>query len=67
MDVSMKQKSTHRQRTGLWLPRGRQVREGSIGNSNKQMQTTIDRMDRQQGSTVEHRELDSVCYDKGLS
>ena len=52
MDVSMKQKRTHRHRTDLWLPRGREVREGSIGHWNKQMQTTIYRMDRQQGSTV---------------
>ena len=56
------------QRTDLWLPRwgqgsGGWVRDG-LGVQGQQMQTIIYRMDKQQGPTVEHRELYSVSWDK---
>ena len=37
---------------------------GRLGVWNQQMQTIIYRMDKQQGPTVEHRELYSVAYDE---
>ena len=48
------------QRTDLWLPRERD----KLGVWDQQMQTVIYRMDKQQGPTVQHRELYSISYDK---
>ena len=57
MNLSMKQKQTHRHREqtcgcqkGVWW------RRDGLGVSSQQMQTIIHRMDKQQGPTVEHRE-----------
>ena len=65
MNLSMKQKQTHRHREqtcdcqgGGWLGR-----EG-LGVQDQQMQTIIYRMDKQQGPTVQHRELYSISCDK---
>ena len=33
MNLSLKQKQTHRQRTDLWLPRRRKLEEGQSGSS----------------------------------
>ena len=38
--------------------------EGWTGVQGQQMQTITFRMDKQQGPTVQHRELDSVFWDK---
>ena len=53
------------QRTDLWL-RGGEGRWGmeGVGVWGQQMQTIIYRMDKQQGPTVQHRDLDSVSCDK---
>ena len=48
------------QRTDLWLPRGRD----GLGVWSQQMQTITYRMDKQQGPTVQHRELYSISSDK---
>ena len=48
----------------LWLPRrGEWEREG-LGVWGQQMQTIMYRMDKQQGPTVQHRELYSTSFDK---
>ena len=53
------------QRTDLWLPRARGPggRDG-VGVWGLQMQTIIYIMDKQQGPTVQHRELYSISCDK---
>ena len=48
------------QRTDLWLP----TRKGGLGVKGQQMQTITFRMDKQQGPTVQHRELYSISCDK---
>ena len=65
MNLSMKQKQTHRHREqtcgcqegGVW------ERDG-VGGWGQQLQTSTYRMDKQQGPTVEHRELYSISCDK---
>ena len=48
----------NRQRTDLWLPRVRGGWEmGELGDWDQQMQTTIYRTDKWQGTTVQHEEL----------
>ena len=59
---SMKQTHRHREQTvakgeGAWG-------KGGLGDWCQQMQAIIYRMDKQQGPTVQHRELYSVSYDK---
>ena len=44
--------------------KGQGVRGGGLGVWGEQMQTIIYRMDKQQGPTVEHRELYSVSCDE---
>ena len=54
----------HREQTG-GLPRGRGGWEkGGVGVWGQQMQTGIHRMDKQQGPTVQQRELYSISCDK---
>ena len=50
-------------RTDLWLPRGRggEWKDGVWG---KQIQTIRYRLNKQQGPSVQHRELYSVSCDK---
>ena len=58
MNLPMKQKQTHRHReqTCGCQGRGEQGREG-WGVQNQQWQTNIQRMDKQQGPTVLHRDI----------
>ena len=57
----MKQKQTHRHREQTCGCQG--GREGSIGIWDQQIQTTNYKIDKQQGLTVQHRELYSIsCY-----
>ena len=51
MNLSIKQKQTHRQKIDLWLPRWGGWRE-RLGVWNQQMQTILYRMDKQQGPAV---------------
>ena len=46
-------------RRGMWLAMGR----GGRAVWELQMQTIIYRMDKEQGPTVQHRELYSISYD----
>ena len=50
------------QRTDLWLPRERE-RDG-LGVWGQQMQTITFRIDKQQGPTIQHKELYPVSWDK---
>ena len=65
MNLSMKQKETrrHREQTCGCQGGGGWGRDG-LGVWDQQMQTIIYRMDKQQGPSVQHRELYSVSYDK---
>ena len=63
-NLSMKRKQTHRHREQTCGCQGgeRWERVG-LGVWDQQMETGIYRMDKQQGPTVQHRELYSVsCY-----
>ena len=51
------------QKTNLWLPKGKGG-AGELGVWDQQMQTITYRMDKQQGPTVEHRELYPISCDK---
>ena len=51
------------QRTDLWLP-GEGMAESGLGVWDLQMRTITYRMDKQQGPTVQHRELYSISCDK---
>ena len=61
MNLSMKQKQTHRhgEQTCGCQAGGEQGRDG-VGGWALQIQTIIYRMDKQQGPTVQHRELYSI-------
>ena len=64
MDLSMKQKQTHRPREYMWLPR-REVYgmvEWEVGIRN--VNCYIYRMDTQQGPTIQNLELYPVSCDK---
>ena len=65
MNKSTKQKQTHRHREQTCGCQGGEGwgREG-LGVWDQQMQTVIYRMDKQQGPTVQHRELYSMSCDK---
>ena len=56
MDLSVKQKETHRHRNRLVVSKVGWGRDG-VGVWDEQMQTSIYRMDQLQGPAVEHREL----------
>ena len=45
------------QKTNLWLPKGKNGGRGKLGVWDQQIQTTIYKIDKQQGPTVQHREL----------
>ena len=49
---------TQTQRTSWWLPRG--WRRDGLGGWDQQMQTIIYRINKQEGPTVQHRELYSI-------
>ena len=65
MNISTKQKQTHRHReqTCGCQGGGGWEREG-LGVWDQQMQTIIYRTDKQQSPTVQHRELYSISCDK---
>ena len=67
MNLSTKQKQNNRHREQTCGCQGREWvgwgRDG-LGVWDQQMQTTIYRMDKQQGPNVQHRELYSVSCDK---
>ena len=62
MNLSMKQKQSHRYRGDLQLSR-RGVGRDELGVCDQQMQTMIHKVDKH-GPTEEHRELYSISCDK---
>ena len=57
MNLFTKQKQSHRYRKqNLWLPKGKGGDKFGIGD----IQTTVYKKDKQQGPTVQHRELYST-------
>ena len=65
MNLSMKQRQTHghREQTCGCQGGGGWERNG-LGVWDQQMQTGIYRMDKQQGLTIQHREIYSMSCDK---
>ena len=65
MNLSMKQKQNHRcrEQTGGCQGGGGRGRDG-VGGWGSQMWAFTCGMDKQQGPTVQHRELCSISYDK---
>ena len=63
MNISMKQTHRHREQICGYQGGRKSGREG-FRVWDQQIQTSIHRMDRQQGPTVQHRELKSVSCDK---
>ena len=59
----MKQKQTHRYKEQTYGFPGKSGRDG-LGVWDQQMQTIIQRMDKYQGTSVQHRELYSISCDK---
>ena len=51
------------QKANLWLPKGKAGRD-KLGVSDQRIQTTIYKIDKQQGPTVQHRELYSISCNK---
>ena len=49
------------QKTNLWLPKGKGGRD-KLGVWGQQIHTTVYKIDKQQGPTVQHRELYSISY-----
>ena len=49
------------QETNLWLQKGKGGRD-KLGVWDQQIQTTIYKVDKQQDTTVQHRELYSILY-----
>ena len=60
MNISMKQKQTHRHREQTCGCQGGGGREDKLGVWDQQIQTTIYKVDKRQGPTVQHRELYSI-------
>ena len=53
------------QKTNLWLPKGKGERRDKLGIWKQQIQTTINnKVDRQQGPTVQNIELYSISCNK---
>ena len=64
MSLFTKQKQTHRHRKQTYsYQRGKGERD-KFGVWDQQIQTTIRKVDKQQGPTVQYRELYSISYNK---
>lgn len=59
MNLFTKQKQTYKQKTNLWLPKGK-----GWGQTRSMELTDVHcyKIDKQKGFTVQHRELYSVSY-----
>ena len=64
MNLSMKQKQTHRHREQTGCKGGRGLERDGVRGWGQQMCAIIHRMDKQQGPTVQNRELYSTFCDK---
>ena len=52
------------QKTNLWLPKGKGGRRNKLGIWEQHIYTTTYKTDKQQGPTVQHRELYSIFCNK---
>ena len=64
MNLFTKQKDSQTQKTTLWLPKGKDGGRDKLGVWDQQIQITIYEIDKQQGPTVQHRELYSISCNK---
>ena len=48
------------QKTNLWLPKGKGDGRDKLGVWDQQIYTVVNKIDKQQGPTVQHRELYSI-------
>ena len=65
MNLSTKQKQTHRHREQTCCCQGGgEWGRGGLGVWGQKMKTITFRMDKQQGPTVQHRELYPISWDK---
>ena len=66
MNLFIKQKQTQRhKKINLWLPKGKGERRDKLVIRKQQIQTTINnKVDRQQGPTVQNIEPYSISYNK---
>ena len=63
MNLFTKQKQTQTLKTNLWLPKEKWV-GNKLGVWDQQIQTTVYKIDKQQGPAVQHRELYSISCGK---
>ena len=54
------ERDSQTQKTNLWLPKGKGKGRDKLGVWDQQIQATIYKIDKQQGPSVQHRELYSV-------
>ena len=64
MNLFMKQKQTHRHRKQTYGYQRAQGRRDKLEVWDQQIHTTIYKIGKQQGPTVQHRELYSTSYNK---
>ena len=64
MNLLIKQKQTHRHRKQTYGYQREKEGRDKLSVWNQQTQTTIYKTDKQQGPTVQHRELDSISCNK---
>ena len=64
MNLFTKQIDSQTQKTNLGLQKGKVWERDRLGVWDQQIQTTIYKIDKQQGPTVQHRELFSISCDK---
>ena len=50
------------QKTNLWLPKGKGGGRDKLGVWDEQIHTTLYKVDKQQGLTIQHRKLYLVSY-----
>ena len=62
MNLFTKQKETHRHRKQIYGYQRGKAGGDKVGVWDQQIQTTIYKIDKQQGPTVQHRELYSVSF-----
>ena len=55
IEIEKDSKDSQTQRIDLWLPVGRGLQKGWSGGGNQQTQTNMYRMDKQEGSIVQHK------------
>ena len=64
MNLPMKPKQVHRHREQTGAAEGEGMGREGLGAWDQQMQTAVYQMDKQQGPTVENRELQLIFCDK---